>query len=571
MTSLRAISAPNPLSDSNYQMVDELTTSHLLEPLVLKTLKGERVSFLFEHDVSGHELHTLKTIVSSQWNCRECGIRAYKFGKLSDKNGPVFFSKALLEKTTPFHGDDHAIYKNISSICEDYSQRSITDLHLLRDARVCLYDKMAGGFTHWQLLVDTPSELTDERAELIRAACHRYLPADLPNLVNKMLGDGTFSDAILSLNLMEKCLHAATYGDKFLPALTWFRNIFIDLQSLCDATSKDCSHAIRIDCSHAIRMLSHRDRWSFFAKHLLLSPISAELHGAACSFFHTANNNIVDMLGIAKTEEEMTTLIEERLNPLNYRRRDTTTELSDSEVKIAMKELGEFTNTILTTEEASRLPHAVMTVQTTQVEGSMSAFNKMMGKKTDNVINSPSGFAARIGVTSLQQKITSLNTIDGLLEFLKEHPNTKLEVNCGPSSNVVYLAKTTLREEARSVPHFWAFVYGSVSTKYGFNGWMEVAVVAPMYKYIYNYNNVAFIMKSVKTAPTGNCCFSEFLSSKYTRVCGKAFERLNTLTNITVPEVPAIGVGISGQNVTGTTTPISLRLDGTVITISKLF
>jgi hypothetical protein len=94
-----------------------------------------------------------------------------------------------------------------------------------------------------------------------------------------------------------------------------------------------------------------------------------------------------------------------------------------------------------------------------------------------------------------------------------------------------------------------------------------------MYEYITNYRNCLFVTPKIKfPARIGNCCFPEFLTPEYRRICGTAFEGLNRTTNIGIPTgQPMIGIGISAKDARNQLTePINLRIGGILVTLTTL-
>lgn len=65
--------------------------------------------------------------------------------------------------------------------------------------------------------------------------------------------------------------------------------------------------------------------------------------------------------------------------------------------------------------------------------------------------------------------------------------------------------------------------------------------------------------------------FPSFLNPKYTRIYGKAFEHINTMVGITVPDgVCAFGIGTLVKNGNDLINPFNLLIDNIKITIEKL-
>jgi hypothetical protein len=529
------------------------------DPTRLTLSDGRKLNVVFCHDVSPEDKSKMYKLVHDQFNCRECGRRAENYCKHSTKDGlSVFLPPHNVEKFSLSHfkdcvtDTDLKLYNDISSLACNLVKNPIVGLKIVNKS---LYDypRESGGFHHWTVHVPQSymsSNFSNKEILKIESVFHRYLSELMPSLVTKITGESkeNLNSSKESLLLMKECLNAATYGNKFIPALDWCLNIVNDLLS----------------SEKSLHKMTDHEKWTFYATHLLLSPILEELHGAVCPFYHTVNNNILDLLGKANSKEEMIKLVESRLSPENYQRRDVNANINENEVKIAMTHLGDFTNTVMTFSEVCNLPHAVTVNKATS---SLSGFNKMLDSLTECKNDAPFNFAKRCE-TSIEDKIKSIKTVDDLLEFVSQNPHVKVEIE-SESNNFVYISKTTLDSEKISVPHFWAYCDNKIHTP----KWGNVTCILPMYKYITKYKNVAFICDNSKISPSGlgNCCFPEFLNSKYTRICGKAFERLNTTVPIATPDgTLAIGIGKSGKNQQGDV-HIKLRINNTEIIINKLF
>ena len=82
------------------------------------------------------------------------------------------------------------------------------------------------------------------------------------------------------------------------------------------------------------------------------------------------------------------------------------------------------------------------------------------------------------------------------------------------------------------------------------------------------------IFLTIKINIITNCCFPVFLSDKYTRTLGPAFEKLNKLTLLVVPENEKLSHGIGMSAVDrdlNLMRKLNFRIDGVEITISKLY
>lgn len=591
--------------DPYYDAV-KIVAASLVKPLKFKTISGHQVSLLYRHTVPYALCSSMQLAAGKQFGCRECMHRVPKLFSLSDEKGPVFFSADQHDATAKFEDlvKTHTTFRELAS---QVDKCPIEGFEIVKTRSLFNFSAQTDGYGHWQVNVADADVSTVVDLSIIESALHRYVPELMPNLVHKLVGqtDEKYAKedvgaAIESLDLMEKCLQKVAYGNTFLPALRWLRSIALDIKDT------------------GLRALTSKQKWALYAKHLLLSPIKSDLQGAVCPFYHTANHNVVDLLCKAKDEDAMIALIKDRVDPQNYQRRDTTASITDNEVEIGIRYLGDFVNTIMTHAEAAELPHAfVVGKGRADCDREMSKDQKDVGEnkvgqvskleekdivgakgidgakeKINTVVPGGSVEALKNLIAARKKPVASqfaarnaaahagasgINTVSELLAYLEEHPQTKVSIKTTGMS-CAYLAKTTLREDARAFPHFWAFFKSWTPSNYGLGEWADVVSIVPMYKYIKGGQSAMFVVDGVKLkqAIVGNCCFPSFLSSSFTRVCGKTFERLNTLTNVLVPvgESAAFALGTSAKDESGTVlTPVTLSLSDartTVITIVKL-
>jgi hypothetical protein len=225
-----------------------------------------------------------------------------------------------------------------------------------------------------------------------------------------------------------------------------------------------------------------------------------------------------------------------------------------------MSALGDFSNKIMTHEEAALLPHAIVLQPSSS---SMEAFQAML--------SSPHVTVRKKTPATFAERCAPMDTVVELLRKLREKPGKKLEIQCGGLSNV-YVASTTLDPNKLCVPHLWCFM-GSRSSAVE---WVQVALVHPLFEYIPQYKSVLFTLeKSPGTTAQRypNCCFPEFLDVSLRRACRSAMEDLNRRVKLTVePGIKAsVGVGTSAKTETGELIkPIRVRWEGREYLISKL-
>jgi hypothetical protein len=523
-------------------------------------LNGEKkqVSFLLNH-VSMHN-KLLNRIGQSQHKCNICTARFNAMHNLSGKTGQIFCQDSLIELIDP-SDSDYKYYAKYNEVCKTTCATSVTGITVLRGDTLFNNSMMDGGFEHWYIPIDeedrTDPAIPSETLDLIESLILRYIVQEqMLRLINTALLQGP-----TSLKLLESILQKVTYGNTFLPATRWLISVVDDL----------VAHR-KTSCIH----MSQVERYTLLTPHLLNTPFSRDMFSGAVSFVCQTGSQLVDLLASAHDEQSMLHLCEDRLNPTKYQR--PIADATVGQVANAIKYLGDFTNSIVSVAELlTEHPETVVVNGSTQVSNtssSLTGFSKQMANaKTTSNNKSFKTFAERSGKSELTLAIRAINTVDQLLELIQEH-NVSVEVSS--SGSVMYLAKTTLTEDKLSFPFMWAFTQEQSLVPYGISRpWTPVTHIVPTWKRLggTKHKNALFVVAGAKAKPTmTNCCFPEFLSSEYSRVCRTAFEGLNKTTPITVPTGPiALGVGICNKDESNTLSiPLRLRVNSIEITLTKL-
>jgi len=486
-----------------------------VEKLKLKPFEYNEFYYVIEYNTK-IDKEKIKTVFGSvMYNCDLCVERVYNFCKIADQNGPI-----LLQ----FFSDIKHI-NFINSVCKDDFTVTILDKSNLQNEK-----KISGNFPH----IYFPTKFTSsiKRPEYLQLAINRYIKDGLINrLVLNLLNcnDNDASEVIRSLECFIKCCKEATYGEKFIKTANW-------LISIMEGYTKDNNKNIHV-----------------YTRAIIDGGIEKDLNGVVVTKYHQANENILSLLEDAKTEEAMIQLIETRLNPLNYRRRDPNAILTEGNIEHAMKYLGEFKNTIMTQEEVLLLPYCIK-INSEKKYSSTDAFKQMK-----NEIKQRTSFASKC-----ENKIDSIGKV---YDYLDKHKNAEVLIE-NNNMHPLYIAKTTLDSEKIKFPHMWAFTH-SLRIK---QGWIKVNCILPMHKYIESHKNIAFIIDSdavLDKSAIQNCCFPEFLTTAYARTCDKAFERINKITKITIPE-GNLGIGIGTSISHGKLVKsIKIKIDGTILEITN--
>lgn len=541
-----------------YTTIAQNLASNAINPYKFNVKQGEttrQVSFLLRHQ-NPMTTKQINSVSRLQFKCKICTDRYHKLHNLSGMSGQIFFPDDVCESIDNLdHHYQH--YLNYNKVSKSIAKNSdICEIVFLRNSSLFGWSPFEGEFCHWHINVRdedlTDASFTEKDLKLIEQLILRYISqGQLVRLVNRAL-----TQTSRSFKILESILEDVTYGSTFLPATRWLLSIVEDIEKM---NKKSCTE------------FSLRDMYNFLVQKLLEAPYNSDMFSGAVSYYAQTGAQLVDLLEMARSAEQMRTLCETRLSPLNYQR--PTESASVGQIENAMKYLGDFTNTLMTIDESIQLvPDTVVIAppRTADISSSSSGFAKQLANLKPRVDHT---FADRCMQYDENREIENIKSVTDLMNFVSSH-GAKVEVQDG---NVVYLVNTTLAQDKISVPFFWAFSRASVSTigmKLG--SWTEVTHIIPVWKSLAGtrYKFVVFVIKNAQPNIVGNCCFPEFLSSEYSRVCRSAFEGLNTTTKIAIPKTTdkfALGIGISSINEQNETHKLKLRVNGVEITLNKLF
>ena len=546
-------------SSTNFPLhvIAPLTSTHV-NTLVVRGTDGEIWSWLFEHEATHGNRHKAYQMMKASGNCHICSERFRTMSHISDMNG--YICRPFMNISSEYIHQSE--FHKMSRFAFDTCEYPISNLILVRDSSVLGYVEKVGGWSHILRTID-PSHLTtctdEERITLVKNCISRYVTSGLfQRFMSRLVAQDKDS-----LGLMKTCLDKAAYGDKFIPAVDWCGSVLDDIAT----HSKSWIH------------FSPKEKIGFAIKHIIRAGLSKDISGSVAMLFQTANNNIIGLLEDAKSENAMTKLCEDRLNPSNYQRR--TADATEGQIENAIKYLGNFKNIILNKERAMEMipemvchgciENASPDSVSTDTSSSMSGFAAQLSKVRVST-HASSSFATRCGKSSIDVEIKGINTVKKFVDFTRLNPGLKVEISLD-SAQIAYVAETTLGKDKIDHRHIWAFI-GSSKAAYGLNSsWAEVTNTIPMYEYIVGYKNVLFVVSGIdSTADFRNCCFPEFITSEYRRVCGTAFEGLNRTTKITVPSGQLmVGIGTSAKDAYGTLyQPVYLRINGISVVLGTL-
>lgn len=501
---------------------------------------GDRIAYTLSHDVA-HHVEKVAKIAKAYFNCRTCVERARQVA-CTITNSQVFTFDNSCQRSWMFQD-------LVSALRVQPNVSTQPTVHIHTGSVLFDVPLFVGDFAHWTIPIsmETRTNAASANIELYTKAIHRYVTGDqvIQRIVYRLIDQG-----MQSIDLMSQIMEKSTYGDKFLGSIAWTKQILEYINKLPRAFSSYTATEKTVMC----------------IQFLMWTPIEKDFYDAVSKIVHQTKENVIDLLESATNEKALLKMLNERVDPTKYCRRDTSAELSIGSIQIAENTLGEFTNSVMTIDELMAIPQTVPLTgkQMPDQSSSLTAFAQMKLKASKET-SQPASFASRCGVTDRSVKIKNLQTMEDVVSFLREHPDTTVEIS--GALNRAYITSTTLRQECRSVPHFWGFIPQSEQYTR-----VRVEHILPMYEYIPNYCNVFFRFATMKPSGLGNCCFPEFLATEYQRVCGKAFERMNTSLKMVVPDGDiAYGIGISGTDRhTTLRNPIHLHLDGISVTIRKM-
>jgi len=365
----------------------------------------------------------------------------------------------------------------------------------------------------------------EEDHELLKCALHKYTP-----LVTQLVKQLIAKDGIVeSLDLFKSIVKDADYAEKLLPGTIWLEKVLETIRENASG-KKNFSH------------LTAGQQMKIVGEIILSSRIAQCYDGAVITDYHQSKQ-VLDLLRDAQSESGLRSVLQIRMDPQNYQRR--TTAPTTGQIGEAKKKLGNFKNTIMTIPELEELGSVVRVNEVSEQEEHVGVFDQMLATKKDGSQSSSyrktHDFASRVGSSGLTP-----TTMEKLYQLIQDGTITKLEVDTS-GLRTVYVAKTTLDQGSLCVPHLWSFT----DEKTRFGGRQEITHLQHIKTH--QHDNWMFILKgaseSLKRLQFGkksNCCFPEFLSTSIKRHCGSAFEEVNRITPIEVPEGPiAMGVGTS--------------------------
>ena len=491
--------------------------------------------------------------VKREWNCHICQERVKHMFRMLNKNLTPFICKGL--KTIDKNTED--IYSSIRSTQETIRREYIKNTKgeewdftiikantLYSKELYCGKDERGEKFIHYAY---TPSSYTDKlltnkKTKSIESALQKYFP-----LFYKMYESLDITpDIIDSFKMMLDLLEKSTYGIQQKPPIQW---VLDDICSIYD---------------------SHKDGWKsiplprqieIVVKNICKCSIGEdETGGAYIGFYHTINNNILDLLEKGESMSAVVKMISTRNDPNKYRRKTAAPKMAH--IEKGEKFFADLENTIHTTDELETYDHCFK-IQSNKASLGMSissAFESMRDEaRSKKNKNKYSSFSKRCGgKTDKSTDLSRISTMGEIIEKIKTGEIYDLKISPNVCSNV-YTAKTTLDPSDLSMPHighFWGYLNNEStnlarrwSSLYFNDSWLDIT----HFCHIKTNTRENYIMivkdskRSLNKYPVqGNCCFPEFLAPKH-RSVESVFEKLGKMTKISVPKCgeTAFGKGTS--------------------------
>jgi hypothetical protein len=540
---------------------------------------GTDVSILFRHSINSLLKQSIYDLFYKEFNCIMCARNAKRYCVYSANGIPLLADRNLLPQmaSNPKLTD---FYNKLCGFGDMILASPIVNVVTLSSdifaKRMGVIE--CGGFPH--IVPNIQILMSEKSSKFYQSAFDRYLRTPLLNrLISQLLDqEGGIDGAIKSLNLMDVCCKEALYGDTFIGTVWWLRDFLTKIKEKYGGTH--------------INKLDQNIRWTLLVELLLSGKINKDLRGSVCTSFHQANGNVIDLMGAAISKEAMVKMITERMKPTKYLRRDPTKVLSPQVIQLAINCLGDFVNRLMTHDDVSKLPNAVTLIDHTKLSlekslvSSKTGFESMM---KETVSKTKKGFAERSNLTSDISEISNIITMYDMIEYMRKNPTAQVSIDVIKMSTWMKLVHSTLAGQTDTegdtkiqIPYMWVFEPSNDISLSSLNRFPTPDHFQPVTHIVptihHSWKTVFFglsVIPKANIVVTGNCCFPEFLTSKYMRVAGPAFEKLNSTTKLDIPDVPlsqmALGVGTCSGNRDGRLSPsITLKINGIVKVITHL-
>jgi len=501
-------------------------------PFVTQTAKGKQVAYFMRTKRPAYVEDWLR-MDNERMRCRACATSAANLLSLVGPDNVPFCTPPSDDVRT------QAAFKDIETYCTNPSnaQRSVcTDRVYVVTTDIITEDGTNPVFDHYaaRTLECTAPELNQAH---INRVLHMYIPIVMRMF--KTQGVPGIRDSIAHLEVaMEKVAFAKT---KLAYGIQWFKDHIIE----------DFNHkVVRVQLEHVVNAI------------ITVLPTSTTVD--EIPIIHQLNKTTFPLLVSCDGVESLIGLMRAQFDVYTYQK--PTAEPSTGNIQIGMKKLGDFTNTIMTLEQADAHGMVRCPDGTPITQSSMGILAAQLAAKKQATQSarpkSAAGFAARAGdlaPTTLAQLMTSMPS--------------NLYISTKNIAKLL-LIETTLKEEARCVPFF----HGVVNV----NDDLFTPRVYRQVIGIIKFGGIGaspvrfgIILKDEQAVCSRNsCCFASFLSVSYNRECRDAFELLNTelpLRGLTGPNLACGLYSSVCDNETKLITPLTFRIGttGTPFSIAK--
>ena len=466
-------------------------------------------------------------IAYSEWKCMTCVERVSNLARYVSKTGPFLCSNSSSNK-----GEIHlSLEKSVRDTYDSNKEVSKCGLKIMYED---LYNLTEGGtteetFHHYSYKLDHKTVRNPDMIMLQN--CFKKYTDILDTFFEKIEDNDEFLEC---LGILKRCIHKVEYGDKLSQGTEWLIKNMVYMNTLFEEDKS-------IKCYKYLPFLK---KLEFLGNVMCDSKISKGYTVDDVNMLEhsQANNSILNLLKNAKDESALMSMIRKQVSPENYQRR--TAEPKLGHIAAAEAKLGEFSNTMYTMDKLEKHEDCVKVVPKTKSEGnsSMGAFAAM--KANSSKSSKFGGLSKRCG------KPIEIKNMKDLVAKIKDGSIYKLKINANNMTSS-YVADTTLDREKIIHDYLWLFLNNET---YRFCGYEEVSHLN--FIEISTHRNIIFILKEarqsiVRIPVTKNCCIPEFLDTSIRRTCGSAFEKMNSLTNINIPESGDLAFGI-GTSITGT-------------------
>jgi hypothetical protein len=562
---------------------DGQTIAYLFEMWLPHELKEDKIkteltisSFNFIRDVNKYEndYNLIKSSIRKDFNCRTCAERASVLGRLVDKNGLIFCSNG---DRSPAQHVARACCQGMYNMLEKYGIP--LKIRILSPNENWLYKKRAGtelpntpDWNHYHYRIGLSSD-DGVDVDQCNVAVNQYL-FQAVRLLSK------FTDrtgALRSLGYINTIVNSETYADEYKGCVAWL--IALVSQSRTTFSNNNLLKKMEIIAGSIFntRIKKNND-----------SMVHIGVFSQAQSVLNWCEN--ANDLASARR------MVQKHMNPTTHKR--PTAAPKAGAVKKAAAQLGNFTNTIMTTSEivnfgAAALkmrkpllhqlkPSGVVTLNMASSYNYSSAHRtsaSAAGKSTAGAYedlyaeastNSTGvcGLAGREDSTRLRQReieraerqrhdrmqtftYTHL-TIEELINEIQIGNIWSIKVDTTRNNTGCYVAKTTLSSDklAEGMPHLWCYEnsgrrFAGRCNRTSRLGCGTGGLWGDSVTHVYRWRSgtghdcVLFVLEksheTIRIKKLPNCCIPAFLSSEYFRSCGSTFEAINKKVDLSIP------------------------------------